>query len=598
MHHFFEAITNTAGDSLIGYFARVIDRTTQNTVTLSSDDNGTPIVTVSGVENMAKSDAYGNLSLYVVPGTYHLDIYAPNTTSFLYRVSDVAMNSTKGDPGPQGDQGLAGEGLAEVMAPDGAGKVGFRQPPATAVDRNQLSKSREVVSIKDFGALGNFTQVAGESEAVEKALAAVRNPNDASFTGAVHVPADAYRLTKQIVLPSSFVRLHGDTGSTIWGAAGQHVLRANNEAFVQSKISGFRIFGGVDAIRADTPGEIATIEIDNLLISSNTGNAMYFQSALTSSKIRSVQTGGGTKGLWCTSGLNNNNVARDVDFNNHSDDVVRVEGRIAAFLFDNIHIEGGGVAGKSQYYFENPWGVSIKHGWYEGGHENLLTIVNAVEPMTAGVVFDGITSIGSSDFVGGFTGSKFNVGNVRVIFGSNYWLQPTTAPLNVFVYGVNDRLRVADSNVWSRDTTVDKRVTGRRRTVVDVGTRTFPLFTATRASNASTPPFNNQQALTVRFTVQFTGLDSGGNPKGAVWTGTAFIQALGAITDVQLSTLTVTGPVGDITLTIQQGAKTALSSTVNAVIQGLNTDFKNYVNYSLEVLNLSGVEADGFVVSV
>jgi hypothetical protein len=109
MHHFFEAITNTAGDSLIGYFARVINRTTQNTVTLSSDENGTPIVVVSGVENMAKSDDYGNLSLYVDPGTYHLDIYAPNTTTFLYRVSDVAMNSTKGDAGAPGTPGADGE---------------------------------------------------------------------------------------------------------------------------------------------------------------------------------------------------------------------------------------------------------------------------------------------------------------------------------------------------------------------------------------------------------------------------------------------------------------------------------------------------------
>jgi hypothetical protein len=108
MHHFFEAITNTAGDSLIGYFARVINRDTQNTVTLSSDENGTPIVVVSGVENMAKSDDYGNLSLYVEPGTYHLDVYAPNATTFLYRVPDIAMNSSKGDTGPPGTDGSEG----------------------------------------------------------------------------------------------------------------------------------------------------------------------------------------------------------------------------------------------------------------------------------------------------------------------------------------------------------------------------------------------------------------------------------------------------------------------------------------------------------
>lgn len=106
MHHFFEAITNRSGDSMIGYFGRVIDPATLATVTIASDNNGTPIFTVSGVENMAKTDENGNISLYVVPGTYHLDIYQPDATTFIMRVPNVAMNSSKGDPGPEGPPGL------------------------------------------------------------------------------------------------------------------------------------------------------------------------------------------------------------------------------------------------------------------------------------------------------------------------------------------------------------------------------------------------------------------------------------------------------------------------------------------------------------
>lgn len=124
MHHFFEAITNTSGDSLIGYFTRVIDPTNQNTVTLSSDNNGTPIGVVSGVENMAKTDENGNVSFYVESGTYHLDIYAPNATSFILRVSNVAMASgqgPKGDAGPTGSTGPADNTyttLAALLASD------------------------------------------------------------------------------------------------------------------------------------------------------------------------------------------------------------------------------------------------------------------------------------------------------------------------------------------------------------------------------------------------------------------------------------------------------------------------------------------------
>jgi len=119
MFHYFEAITNTSGDSLIGYFARVVDPATQNTVTIAADDNGTPIVTTSGVENAAVTDAYGNLDFYVAPGTYHLDIYAPNATSLILRVQNVSMNSTKGDtgdPGATGDTGPANSTFATLAA--------------------------------------------------------------------------------------------------------------------------------------------------------------------------------------------------------------------------------------------------------------------------------------------------------------------------------------------------------------------------------------------------------------------------------------------------------------------------------------------------
>jgi len=91
MHHFFEAITNTKGDSLVGYFARVIDPATHAVVPIHADNAATPVDTVSGVANMAKTDADGNLSFYVAFGTYHLDIYGTDATTFVKRVPNVAM---------------------------------------------------------------------------------------------------------------------------------------------------------------------------------------------------------------------------------------------------------------------------------------------------------------------------------------------------------------------------------------------------------------------------------------------------------------------------------------------------------------------------
>lgn len=108
MHHYYQAITNINGDSLIGYFARVINPVTQAIVTLASDNNGTPIQVTSGVPDMAKTDDFGNLSFYVEPGTYDVQIFAPNATTPMYRIPNVGMTSEKGEKGDKGDPGNDG----------------------------------------------------------------------------------------------------------------------------------------------------------------------------------------------------------------------------------------------------------------------------------------------------------------------------------------------------------------------------------------------------------------------------------------------------------------------------------------------------------
>lgn len=91
MYHYYNAITNTRGDSLPGYFVRAVN-TTDNTVSpIYSDDSSTPISVVSGVANMALTDSDGNVSFYIASGTYHVDIYAGDQTTFVKRVPSVPM---------------------------------------------------------------------------------------------------------------------------------------------------------------------------------------------------------------------------------------------------------------------------------------------------------------------------------------------------------------------------------------------------------------------------------------------------------------------------------------------------------------------------
>lgn len=108
-HHFFESIViSEAPGTLKGAYGRVINPATNLAVPIYADPSGTPIISVSGQADMARSDADGNLSFYVEPGTYDLVIYDTDATTFIKRVSNYAMNSTKGDKGDEGDPGPQG----------------------------------------------------------------------------------------------------------------------------------------------------------------------------------------------------------------------------------------------------------------------------------------------------------------------------------------------------------------------------------------------------------------------------------------------------------------------------------------------------------
>lgn len=137
-NHFFQAITNTRGESLVGYYARVIDPTTQAVVPIYSDNNGTPIVTVSGIANMAKTDSAGNLSFFVDPGTYHLDIYQPDASTFLKRIPSLPMTAQKGEPGDKGDTGDPGP-ADNTYTPETGGLTAFK---ASDVSRGKASLLR------------------------------------------------------------------------------------------------------------------------------------------------------------------------------------------------------------------------------------------------------------------------------------------------------------------------------------------------------------------------------------------------------------------------------------------------------------------------
>lgn len=84
----------------------------------------------------------------------------------------------------------------DLAAASGAGMVGFQQAGTGAVLTTVQSKLREVVSVKDFGAVGDG--VTDDTAAIKAALIAIA----VSGKGALFIPAGMYKITSNLTLAS------------------------------------------------------------------------------------------------------------------------------------------------------------------------------------------------------------------------------------------------------------------------------------------------------------------------------------------------------------------------------------------------------------
>lgn len=76
MFHWSDVVINNRGDALPNWQVECVDYTDGSTVIpIFSDENSTPILTVSGVTNRALADENGNYDFFVPNGTYSLRFY-------------------------------------------------------------------------------------------------------------------------------------------------------------------------------------------------------------------------------------------------------------------------------------------------------------------------------------------------------------------------------------------------------------------------------------------------------------------------------------------------------------------------------------------
>lgn len=129
------------------------------------------------------------------------------------------INTPSGTVAATNVQGAINEIVSDLAASGGSNLVGFLQAGTGAAARTAQAKMRDVVSVKDFGAVGDG--VADDTAAIQAAITAA----SAAGGGRVRLPAGSYKVGSALTVPT-YVSLVGD------GAKATKILRAFTGDFI------------------------------------------------------------------------------------------------------------------------------------------------------------------------------------------------------------------------------------------------------------------------------------------------------------------------------------------------------------------------------
>jgi hypothetical protein len=212
MFHYFESITDNKGNALSGYFVGLVqpdpsDDDGGTAQPIYADDAGTANLADSGVDDLAKIDSAGNVSLYVPVGTYHVDIYAQDAVTRLKRVLNVPMQS--GEPGDSATVNI--------------GTVTTLPPGSSATVSNVGTASAAILNFGiPMGATGSGTTFVwgaatgslSDQSDLQAALDLKAPLASPTFTGTVSAPTAAFGDNSTKIATTAFVQANAATLSS------------------------------------------------------------------------------------------------------------------------------------------------------------------------------------------------------------------------------------------------------------------------------------------------------------------------------------------------------------------------------------------------
>ena len=301
--------------------------------------------------------------------------------------------------------------------PDNASEVTYNPAGTSAVTRTVEAKLRDVVSVKDFGAVGDGTtdDTAAIQAAINSVLPTHAAPTASNHTIApkvIYLPAGRYLISSPLSL-YSFQHLIGEGASTIIAASGgfsgtasvllKSVQPGSVDICSGAEVKELNFTGSVTAISQAT-SNILNCVFENLWF--YTTKCIALDSYAQACIINNVYSGGSVNQIVLLKGNWNrvSNVDKEGNTGSSSDPYIFIDahalGDSVGTTFKHILIEGTTHASKVAIKLNATSETSIEDFWFEGNASPgyCFEAVSSDNVSFSGVLHTGTTALGKLKF--------------------------------------------------------------------------------------------------------------------------------------------------------------------------------------------------------
>lgn len=463
------------------------------------------------------------------------------------------------------------EGFDDLGSSAGTSKVGFLQAGTGAQARSAQDKLRDIISVKDFGAVGDG--VTDDTAAIQAAINACAGTT-VGTAKTVYFPAGDYYISAPIEIPN-YTSIIGDGPSksriNLQGKPYTSHIFTNADPVTWGWLSiqdfGFR-GGSYGLLNASASQESWTLS--NVSFEIQTIAGIRSEVSFQVNNIRNVSFYYCAHGLIVHSGFMNMNNFDSCDFAGIANQaILAVGGSTEVNNFTGCRFEAGGVLGRSTVYLANARNTNFYGCYIENTHDTFLD-----QSSSSGTTFHGCHFTGA---IAGSTPYKF-VSDSVVEFGANTWGAVSDGPAKMMVLGDNQNKLGKNNKIIVHNSKQKSHLVG-TSTALSIGSNLVDTVKFSRIFTSST--LTDNAALFGEIKVLVQQVKTGGFVEQLMVTIPVFavIIAAGAFSVTFGTTVTNRDTTG-ATVTV---TPSMVSETLRLTIAGVSASLDNgFVTWKFE----------------